>query len=85
MDIDTQGSLVRRGIISYYAAATMEQATSMQSWVNLIEKKSGDDLTQHKITLFHKPMLHISGDPNIAVIGAPRLIDIAEQFDKNAS
>ena len=69
MEVDESGSLVRRGVISYYATSTMGEATDMQSWVDLMEQKGSDDLTQHKIGMFHKPMLQICGDPRVEVIG----------------
>jgi hypothetical protein len=78
MDVDLNGSLVRRGIVSYYATSMMGEATDMQSWVDLMEQKSGKDLMLHKITMFHKPMLQICGDPSRYVIGEWRLSEIAE-------
>jgi hypothetical protein len=78
MDAYVNGSPVRRGIISYYATSTMGEATDMQSWVDLMEQKSSEDLTQHKIRVFHKPMLQICGDPSVEVIGEWRLTEIAE-------
>jgi hypothetical protein len=47
----------------------MRQATDFQSWFELIDQKSGEDLVGQKINLLHKPMMQICGDPHIAVIG----------------
>ncbi len=71
MDVDLKGSAVRQGIISYYATVTMEQASDIQSWVDLVEQKSSEDLAQHKITLFQKPNLQVWGAPSDKVIGEP--------------
>jgi hypothetical protein len=85
MDVNVNGLPVRRGIISYYATSTMGKAANMQSWTNLMEQKSAEDLKQHKITIFYKPNLQICGDPSLEVIGERRLTEIAEGFDKNTS
>jgi hypothetical protein len=79
MDVDVNGSPVRRGIISYYATSTMGEATHMQSWIDLMEQKSSEDLTQHKIRMYQKPKLQICGDPSVEVIGERRLIEIVER------
>lgn len=69
MDVEVDGTPVRRGIISYYATATMRQASDFQSWFELIEQQSGEDLVEQKISLFRKPTLRICGNPSTAVIG----------------
>jgi hypothetical protein len=69
MDVEVNGNPVRRGIISYYATSTMRQATDFQSWLELIEQQSGEDLVEQKISLFRKPTLRICGNPSTAVIG----------------
>ena len=69
-DFDVDGSSVRRGIISYYAASTMGQATSSQSWIDLMEGKSSEDLARHEIDMLHIPVLRIVGDPSVPVIGS---------------
>ena len=69
MNVVVNDSPVHRGIISYHATSTMADASDMQSWVDLMEQKSSEDLTQHKIRIFHKPMLQICGDPSVEVIG----------------
>jgi hypothetical protein len=78
MDVYVNGSPVRRGIISYYATSTMGEASDMQSWANLMEQKSSEDLTEHKNKMFHKPMLQICGDPCVEVIGEWRSDDMAK-------
>jgi hypothetical protein len=77
MNVVVNGSPVHRGIISYHATSTMGDATDMQSWVNLMEQKSSEDMTQNKISMFHKPMLQICGDPSVEVIGERMLPEIA--------
>ena len=69
MDVYVNGSPIRRGIISYYATSTMGEANDMQSWVDLMEQKSSEDLPQHKSSMFHKTILQICGDPSVEVIG----------------
>ena len=78
MDVTMNDSPVRRGIISYYATSTMGEATDMQSWIDLMEQKSSEELTEHKSEMFHKPMLQICGNPSVEVIGEWRLTEIAE-------
>ncbi len=68
-EVEVNGSPVRRGIISYYATSTMEAASDIRSWVDLMEEKSSEDLAKRKIGILHKPMLQICGDPSIEVIG----------------
>jgi len=76
MDIDMDGKPICRGIISYYAALTMEKATDMHSWIDLIEQISGEDLAQNTIKLHQKPMLQLCGDAHIKVIGERRLTEL---------
>ena len=71
MDVESYGSTVRRGIISYYATLTMEEASDIQLWVDLMEQKSSEDLARHKITPFQKPNLRVWGAPDTKVIGEP--------------
>ena len=69
MDVPMNDAPVRRGIISYYATSTMGEASDMQSWVDLMEQMSSDDLTEYKGRMFHKPMLQVCGDPSVEMIG----------------
>ena len=69
---DNDFDAVRHGVVSYYATSTVVQSANFQSWVNLIEQRSGEDLAHHKITLLHKPMLQICGNPSTKLPGEPR-------------
>ncbi len=53
-DFDHSGVIKRRGVISYYATKTMTQATTVNSWLRLIQESSQEDLTKGLIT----PVLH---------------------------
>jgi hypothetical protein len=63
------GRPVRRGVVSYYAAATLASATTPHSWLRSIEKMSQEDMAQGAITRFHLPILQIMGDGNLPLIG----------------
>jgi len=79
MDVDVKGFPVCRGIISYCATSTMGEATDIQSWFELMDRKSGEDLTHHKITMPQKPMLQVCGDPSVKLIGGWRTAHTIER------
>lgn len=61
----------RYGIISYYATKTMAQATTMVSWVSMIDEMSGKDFSQGTITDLEMPSLQIIGDLSTKLPGEP--------------
>jgi hypothetical protein len=65
------GKQTERGIISYYAARALAQANTIESWAQLINDMSESDLQKGLITPFHKPLLQITGDSKIRLIGNP--------------
>jgi hypothetical protein len=60
------------GIISYYATKTMAQATTIESWVSMINAMSGRDFSRGLITDLEKPSLQIIGDSSAKVPGHPK-------------
>ncbi len=64
------GIVVRRGVISYYAAATLAKANDLTSWLSLIEQMSQADLATAVITKFYQPVLQIAGDSTLLLPGS---------------
>ncbi|MCI0690706.1 hypothetical protein L0337_01720 [candidate division KSB1 bacterium] len=62
---------IERGIISHYAAKTMAQATTIVSWVSMINEMSGKDFSRGLITDLEKPSLQIIGDLSAKLPGEP--------------
>jgi hypothetical protein len=71
MDFPIRGVPVRRGVVSYYAAATLTEATTLHSWLRLIERTSQEDAAKGALTAFHQPILQIDGDGSLPLIGKP--------------
>ena len=63
------GSVVRRGVISHYAAATLAGANDLGSWLAAIERRSQADLTAGVTTPFYQPTLHVIGDSRLPLPG----------------
>lgn len=70
-ELDDGGGPVRRGVVSYYAAATLPEATTLQSWLDLIHETSREDMAEGRLTAFHQPILQITGDGSMPLIGWP--------------
>jgi hypothetical protein len=70
-DFDQGGKMVRRGVVSYYAAATMTRATTLRSWLHLVDEMSQKDLDSGRLTPFYQPILQIGGDGDLPLIGKP--------------
>ena len=70
-EFDDDGVRVERGVISYYATRTLPLASTVASWVQLMDSAAGADLARGRIKLFHQPSLRIIGD------GALRLPGVA--------
>jgi hypothetical protein len=64
-----RGGLVRRGVISYYAGATLANANDLHSWLQLIEQMSQTDVARGIITPFYQPVLQLTGDTSLALLG----------------
>ena len=71
-DFDVSGSPVRRGVVSYYATATMLEAIDFASWVERIEQRSSADLAEGRISPLLTPMLRICGNPGTKLLGDSR-------------
>ena len=69
-EFDVDGATVRRGVISYYASATLTQAQDKAaSWLHLIEQMSATDVVNMTITAFYQPSLQLSGDLGVPLVG----------------
>jgi len=63
------GAVVRRGVISHYAAATVAGVTDLAAWIDAIERMSQADLATGVITPFYQPVLQVIGDAALALPG----------------
>jgi hypothetical protein len=72
------GSHQERGVISYYATQTLAQATTLASWIELVEALSGADLQQGRLPWFYQPVLQLLGHAATKLPGDPVHTD-AEQ------
>lgn len=70
-EFDDGGAAVRRGVVSYYAAATLPEATTLQSWLDLIHETSREDVVKGRLNPFHQPTLQLTGDETMPLIGRP--------------
>jgi hypothetical protein len=61
-EFEDDGAQVERGVISYYATRTLPLASTVASWVQLIDAAAGADLARGRIKPFHQPSLRIRGD-----------------------
>lgn len=59
-----------RGIVSYYAAATLARAITMRSWLGLIEAMVADDLRRHRLDDNKTPSLQVLGDASSLLPGS---------------
>jgi hypothetical protein len=60
---------IKYGIISYYAMKTVAQATTIASWLSLINDLIDKDFSQGILTPMQKPSLQILGNPAIKLPG----------------
>ena len=60
------------GIISYYAAKTMAQATTIESWVSVINGMVDKDFSQGIINDLERPSLQIIGNSSARLPGEPK-------------
>ena len=68
-EFEDDGVHVERGVISYYAARTLPLASTVASWVQLIDAAAGADLARGRIKFFHQPSLRIIGDAALRLPG----------------
>lgn len=66
---EDDGAAVERGVISYYATETLPRATTVASWVALIEAAASADVRRGRITPFHQPALQVVGDAALRLPG----------------
>jgi len=66
-----QGRHHERGVISYYAAQTLAQATTLASWLQLIEARARTDLRQGRLPWLYQPSLQILGSAATRLPGDP--------------
>jgi hypothetical protein len=66
-----QGRHDERGIISYYAAQSLPQATTLASWLQLIEARASADLGQGRLPWLYQPALQILGSATTKLPGDP--------------
>lgn len=75
-DFDDGGMPVSRGVISYYAAATLAEATTLRSWQQSIEEMIQADAARGRLTPFYQPTLQVTGDGNLPLIGRPTAAEV---------
>lgn len=68
---DYQDNHQERGVISYYAAQTLAQATTIAAWLQRIEAMVSADLHQGRLPPFYQPSLQILGHAATELPGAP--------------
>jgi hypothetical protein len=68
-DFDLSGAAVARSVVSHYATSTLPEATTFDSWLNLIDQKSSADLAQGRIAELDKPALQVYGNHNAKLPG----------------
>ncbi|MEZ4866965.1 MAG: hypothetical protein R3C14_36925 [Caldilineaceae bacterium] len=56
-----------RGVLSYYATATLPAAQSMGDWLARIHAKVQQDVTAGVLPLFYRPDLQLLGDADQAL------------------
>jgi hypothetical protein len=66
-----QGSRHERGVISYHAAQMLPQATTLASWLQLIEARASADVHQDRLPGLYQPSLQILGPAATRLPGDP--------------
>lgn len=68
------GRQVEHGVISYYASQSLPQATTVGSWLQLIDGNGAADFRAGRLPAFYRLSLRIIGDPATPLPGraAPR-------------
>lgn len=70
-EFTTDGMLLPRGVISYYAGLTLPTAQDLHSWLQQMAQASQRDLNHGIITPFYQPALQVVGDTSCALPGQP--------------
>lgn len=65
------GSFQEHGVISYYATQTLTQATSVESWLELMNVLSSCDFRLGRLPEFYLPSLQILGNTAARLPGNP--------------
>ena len=63
------GRTVEHGVVSYYASRSFPQATTMASWLALIDAAGTADLRTGRLPSFLQVSLGIVGDPKTPLPG----------------
>jgi hypothetical protein len=61
-----------RGVLSYYATATLPKASSLGDWLLRIESMARQDVDAGNLPPFYRPELEIVGDPDTPLPGIPQ-------------
>jgi hypothetical protein len=70
-NFEQNGERVPRGIISYYATATLVRATTFESWLDAMNAAIESDLLQRRLNRLNRPSLQITGDGSAHAPGRP--------------
>lgn len=62
---------VMRGVISYYAAQALSQATTVESWLSAINQLVAEDMTKKRLSRSYQPNLQITGEAKAMLPGSP--------------
>jgi hypothetical protein len=65
------GTLINRGVISYYAARTLPKSTTVKDWLGLIDSLSTSDVKEGRLKQMYQPSLKIIGNPATNLPGIP--------------
>jgi len=71
-DLPVGDNAVPRGVVSYYATATLAGATTLGDWHARIETLVQQDFQAGKLPRFCLPDLHVLGDSGQLIPGKPR-------------
>lgn len=69
-DFDLNGDKVRRGVVSYHAAATLQSSLSMEAWLQAIHQSAARDVASQSLPARLKPTLTLLGNPAAPAPGA---------------
>jgi hypothetical protein len=61
-----------RGVLSYYATATLPQARSIGDWMKRIESMAQYDVDAGNLPPSYRPRLEVVGDENTPLPGTPQ-------------
>ena len=61
-NFDSTEGKVKRGVISYYATKTLPDASSVESWRQLMSDAMAEDAKNGRLSNFHQKQLQVLGD-----------------------